>query len=57
MILHPDGKVEGTPEEIAQWKKTQEQRFVGGHFKKLTNVKGRCPNEGRACFCTGECLI
>lgn len=68
LILYPDGRVEGSPEEIMQWEEMQKQKVVnelGKHLNKgeinlFRNVKEKptnCPNIGHGgCYCSGACM-
>lgn len=49
--------VEGTPEEIAKYKELQTVE-VKTLFKlhSTINDNPKCPNEGKACYCTGACM-
>lgn len=65
MILYPDGRVEGTPEEIAQWKEMQLKKHYEEWHKKMEAGSGinngsitmtsHCLNDGKQCLCTGAC--
>lgn len=70
MILHPDGRVEGTAEELIMWselqsKKEEEEnrkKFASGGTGYIPWITGtdsvrseKCPNGDGPCFCTGAC--
>jgi hypothetical protein len=70
MILHPDGRVEGTAEELIMWKEMLSKKVEQEYYKKFTSSgkgytpwitgttsvsTGNCPNEGGPCYCTGAC--
>lgn len=66
MILYPDGRVEGTPEEIAQWHEMQGKKQIEGWFKlkgasstqdkDQVAITSKCPTDGKPCYCTGACM-
>lgn len=58
MILHPDGRIEGTPEEVAEYMKRKDPMFGKMHVplertqaqtsweKAITRVDARYPGSG-----------
>ncbi|MFL1672652.1 hypothetical protein [Paenibacillus dendritiformis] len=57
MILHPDGRVEGTPEEIEKWNEMQAKKQKREWIKFSPMSYGACPNAGKQCYCTGVCIM
>ena len=55
--------IDGTPAEIAEYQRLMELKmkpmvqYMPPLYKSPTDAtgKGKCPNEGHACFCTGAC--
>lgn len=56
MILHPDGRVEGTPEEIEKWSEIQAKKQKREWIKFDSMSYGTCSNAGKQCYCTGACM-
>lgn len=59
--------VEGTPQELAEYQKVMDtMRKEGTHIKpplgkmpewiKPIDNGSKCPNHGKPCYCTGECM-